>query len=100
MRPPSRTSSRSSTTLTVTFGSARPGPSARCGPGEAASALRRMLATERGRGEPPLPDEAPQIDPDDAAEVEIRAALLAVTEGRYVPAIPPEEPYPWVSDDQ
>ena len=68
--------------------------------GEAASALRRALATERERREPRPPDELMPVPTDDAAEAELRAALLAVTEGRYEANIAAIEPYPWVSDDR
>jgi hypothetical protein len=67
--------------------------------GEATSALRRMLATERRRPEPghgrrrPIPTGA-------EAEAQARAALLAVTEGRYDPTTPGVERYPWVPDDE
>jgi HEAT repeats len=68
--------------------------------GEAASALRQTFATERGRPEPPPPHEDMPTPTADQAEAELRAALLAVTEGRYDPAIPPAHPYPWAPDDR
>ena len=67
--------------------------------GEAASALRRMLATERGRPEPGHGRKGP-IPTAEEAESEARAALLAVAEGRWDPTTPVVERYPWVPDDE
>jgi HEAT repeat protein len=60
--------------------------------GEATSALQRMLTTERGRTDPPSPNDRMPTRSDKEAQRDVRAALLAISGRRYEPPVPPADP--------
>jgi hypothetical protein len=61
---------------------------------EATSALQRMLATERGRTDPPPPIQRSPRRTDREAERDVRAALLAISGRRYEAPAPSVDPPP------